>query len=201
MIKQPVIAILAGGNSERMGMDKAHLEIAGRSILGRLVDVASALTDNVLIVGRTKVNESIPANVTCVKDAWKDCGPLGGIATAVKEAGDRDVLVIACDMPSIKIEALEYLRDQHQNTAKEQMGTVVNWNAQIQPLFAYYRSKVLPNMEKALAKKELAVHRFIKGNRFKVLEMPDLLSESLFNINTPDEWARYKSRRKLSAVY
>lgn len=200
MIKKPAIAILAGGNSERMGMDKAQLEIAGRSILGRLVDVATALTERVMVVGRTKLSESIPANVTCVKDSWKDCGPLGGIATALKVA-ESDVLVIACDMPSIKIEALEFLRDQHQNIAKEQMGTVVNWNAQIQPLFAYYKAEILPNMEKALDKKEFAVHRFIKGNRFKVIEMPDLLSESLFNINTPDEWARYKSRRKLSAVY
>ncbi len=200
MIKQPAIAILAGGNSERMGMDKAQLEIAGRSILGRLVDVATALTDRVMVIGRTKLSESIPENVTCYKDAWKDAGPLGGIATALRIA-ESDVLVIACDMPSIKIEALEFLRDQHQNVVKEQMGTVVNWNAQIQPLFAYYRAQVLPAMEKALEKKELAVHRFIKGNRFKVIEMPDLLSESLFNINTPDEWARYKSRRKLSAVY
>ncbi|NRA38201.1 MAG: molybdenum cofactor guanylyltransferase [Planctomycetes bacterium] len=200
MIKNPAIAILAGGNSERMGMDKSQLEIAGRSILGRLVDVATALTDTVLVVGRTKLNESVATNVHCVKDHWKDSGPLGGIATALKETGG-DVLVVACDMPSIKIEALEFLRDQHQNTAPEQMGTVVNWNAQIQPLFAYYRAKVLAPMEKALEKKELAVHRFIKGNRFKVLEMPDLLSESLFNINTPDEWSRYKSRRKLSAVY
>ena len=49
---RPAIAITAGGQSRRMGRDKAELEIHGKTLLDRMIDEAKQACESVAVVGR-----------------------------------------------------------------------------------------------------------------------------------------------------
>ncbi|MBH0114204.1 molybdenum cofactor guanylyltransferase [Novosphingobium sp. YJ-S2-02] len=88
-------AVLAGGQSQRFGSDKALAEIGGRTLLSRAVDSLAGWCDHVLVIGR----ESGPAPT--VPD-WPHAGmgPLAGLAAALRYAQDQgyaQVLTIPVD--------------------------------------------------------------------------------------------------------
>ena len=91
-------AILAGGASRRMGVDKALIELDGEALIAR---AAKALTDAdadpLIVVGgdRTALEE---LGFDYREDAFPGEGPLGGIITAL-EAIDREAIaILSCDL-------------------------------------------------------------------------------------------------------
>ncbi len=93
-------AILAGGRAQRLGgRDKSRIIVGGRSILARQLDVLNRLVPRVVIVSND-VEAFADAGVPVLPDAVPGCGSLGGIHTALADAGGS-VLVVACDMPFV----------------------------------------------------------------------------------------------------
>lgn len=82
------VCILAGGLSTRMGRDKTRLKIGSMAMVTRVRKGAAA---------------ALPATLVRVirKDIVSRCGPLGGIATALKTSRAKTVLFLACDMPLV----------------------------------------------------------------------------------------------------
>jgi len=87
--------ILAGGKSTRMGTDKAFVELEGRPLLSRALDIARSVTLNVNIVGDPR---KFAAYATVVEDIFPNCGPLGGIHAALCASGKELNLVAAVDL-------------------------------------------------------------------------------------------------------
>src|SRR3954471_22198373 len=73
--------LMAGGRSRRMGRDKAELELGGRALWERQIEVLRALRPDALWVSGRAYGE-----VEAVADAWPDCGPLGGLASVLQRA-------------------------------------------------------------------------------------------------------------------
>ena len=80
------IAILAGGQSRRMGTDKAALQIGGVSLLERTARLALAVNLPVLVVGRPCPEQWPLPEVTFVEDAEAGLGPAGGLTAALRHA-------------------------------------------------------------------------------------------------------------------
>ena len=100
--------ILAGGRSTRMGRDKAMLEIDGVTMIDRAIDLARRAGIAPVVVGSFGENRrTLSARV--IPDDWPGAGPLGGIATALRETRTPWNLVMACDMPYLTVEWLEFL--------------------------------------------------------------------------------------------
>ena len=94
-------AVLAGGQSTRFGSDKALATLDGVRLLDRQVAWLAAHCDAVIVVGRQD-----PAHI-CVPD-WPepDCGPLGGLAGALRYARDNGFdEVLSCGVDSIALPA------------------------------------------------------------------------------------------------
>ena len=92
-------AILCGGASRRMGRDKATLPIDGEPMAGRVARALSAAGAAAV----TAVGGDLPAlqahGLTTVADRWPGEGPLGGLVTALRDAGGADlVVVLGCDL-------------------------------------------------------------------------------------------------------
>src|SRR5262252_6648317 len=90
-------AILAGGRATRLGgRDKSALVVGGRTILNRQIEMLRAVdgVDEILIVGK-----ATHPSARTVADVVPGCGPLGGIHTALTEARNDAVFVLACDTP------------------------------------------------------------------------------------------------------
>lgn len=88
------VIILAGGESNRMGRDKARLPLGNRSFLQIITDTARSL--------------GVPIEVI-FDDAVPRCGPMGGVLTAFKKFHIRAGLFLSCDMPLLTPEFLKAL--------------------------------------------------------------------------------------------
>lgn len=102
--------ILAGGNSARMGRDKALLELGGISLLERAAKLLAPLVSSVIVIGPPGRYESFGLPV--VPDDSAGLGPLAGIATALRISPAPWCLVIACDLPYLKTSWLQFLIDR-----------------------------------------------------------------------------------------
>jgi molybdopterin-guanine dinucleotide biosynthesis protein A len=100
--------ILAGGRSSRMGCDKAMLEIDGITMIDRAIDLIRSAGVEPAVIG--SFDESLRlVRVPLISDDWPGAGPLGGIASALRHTQSTWNLVIACDMPYLTTEWLEFL--------------------------------------------------------------------------------------------
>jgi molybdopterin-guanine dinucleotide biosynthesis protein A len=181
--------ILAGGKSTRMGRDKGMLEIGGKRLIGRLVDGLQRIFPEVIIVA------NVPGlyddlGVRVVPDLIPDKGSLGGIYTAAAIACHPWAFVMACDMPFFNPSLIRYLA-----TLSGDWDAVVPYTDDWEPLYALYAKTCLPHMERLIHSGDLKIARFfphvrVRRVRKEELEPYDPEGLSLYNMNTPEEFAR-----------
>src|SRR5687767_3587585 len=92
------ICIQAGGQSSRMGEDKALKPFLGRPLIQRVIEQLSPIADE-LIVTTNRPDEYAFLNLRLISDLKPGRGALGGLYTAIASAAHPIVAVIACDMP------------------------------------------------------------------------------------------------------
>src|SRR5687768_11842733 len=95
--RQISAAILAGGESRRMGSDKAMLDFAGRPLVERIADRLSAISEEVFVVGKRRLEVDVPT----VLEASDPQTPLLGVLTALRAARHPLVFICGCDMPFV----------------------------------------------------------------------------------------------------
>lgn len=182
------VAVLAGGTSARMGRDKALIERDGETWLGRVVREALAVPALVLVVGRPRPAGFASDGVVFLLDERPGQGPLGGLVTALHEAGG-DVAAVACDMPLLDRAALCWLLDAAA-AHPEAAAVVAEQEGRVEPLFAVYRQSALPEAEARLARGERALWRLVEALVSVRLPVPAELAARLANVNEPGDLAR-----------
>lgn len=98
--------ILAGGRSRRMGLDKASVEVAGRTMLDWVVAATSAVCDEVVVSGRAAADLRVLAD-----PGPPHRGPLVGLVAAQAAFPADQLLLVAVDQPWVRAATLEELRD------------------------------------------------------------------------------------------
>ena len=181
------VAILAGGESRRMGTDKAALLFGGVPLLERAARTALAAGLPVLVVGRPRPDGWGTPGVDFAPDDAPGRGPLGGLGTALGRAPGA-VLALACDLPLLTPEALGWLRDQAASGMGEHGLAVVN-GGRWEPLFSVYAPACLPLIGARLAAGRLSLHGLIESGGFAPVDAPAWVTAQLVNINTPEELA------------
>jgi molybdenum cofactor guanylyltransferase len=187
--------ILAGGESSRMGVDKGLLEIAGVPMIARAARlVESAVGSPVLLVGTPQKYRGL--GLRAIADDWPGCGPLGGIATALRASDAEWNLIVACDLPYLTREWLEYLLQRARDSAEEAVVarnlTPANKRG-AEPLCAMYHKGSEPELRRALERgvrkvtdglAELRVE-MIEPAKWKGFDSDGLLFK---NVNTPADY-------------
>ena len=181
-------AILAGGRSERMGSDKALLSVDGIPLLVRMARIAQEVTPRVLVVGRARPFDWPFPGVSFVPDAMPGLGPLGGLMTALRAAGDDTVLALACDMPLLTADALRWLLNAGTTHALADGVVTVN-RSQVEPLFALYTAACLPLVESRIGENRCSLHGLIEAGAFGRIQAPPEIAATLVNMNTPADFA------------
>lgn len=139
--------ILAGGQSLRMGRDKAWLEIGGETLLARQINlVRAAGATEVFISGRAERDYS-SFNAAVLTDNFPNCGPLAGIESALRVCCESLLLVLAVDMPHMTSELLQYL----QARCGTNNGVIPRLEGQVEPLAAFYPQTAAPLATELLA--------------------------------------------------
>jgi molybdopterin-guanine dinucleotide biosynthesis protein A len=188
--------VLAGGQSRRMGADKALLQLpsGGPTLIERVVAAARAVTDDIVVVAED-VGRLPEMPVRTVGDEIPNAGPLAGLVAGFETARYPDVLALACDLPYLSLPLLRWMVSQPRA-----------WDALVprlpgedgkagwEPLHAIYTRACLMSMRAALDRGERQLTAFFPTVRVQPLtadEMgpydPDLRSTR--SVNTPDAWA------------
>ena len=94
--------ILAGGESKRMGRDKAWVELAGEPLIARQIGILKALNPEQLFISGPTNRGYERFGHPVLEDNCKSVGPLGGIARALEVSTSPLVLVLAVDMPRME---------------------------------------------------------------------------------------------------
>jgi len=183
--------ILAGGHSRRMGRDKAFLELGGRTLLDRAMELASAVSRSVRIVAP---QERFLAIARTVEDVFPDCGPLGGIHAALACTTTDLNLMLAVDSPFVEADFLSYMIAQASQVSA--LVTVPEAGKGLQPLCAVYRRDFREVAEQALKKKKNKIDALFADVETRVIAEPEIArmgfsaTKMFQNLNTPEEFAK-----------
>jgi len=188
--EQLTAVILAGGKSQRMGEDKAFLDLDGLPFIERILQVVKELTQEVVVIANTKEYNSL--GVPIYSDLMEDCGPVGGIYTAMKIVKTPYLLVLSCDIPLLKGAVLDYLIEESIPCDANILTTEERW----QPLTAIYNSRTLPIFKKALDTKKLKLRSLLALMDLHTIACPKDLIPCLSNINTPTDLKKVRDGYK-----
>ncbi|HSG42150.1 MAG TPA: molybdenum cofactor guanylyltransferase [Anaerolineales bacterium] len=186
------VCIQAGGQSSRMGVDKALKPFLGRPLIQRVIDRLSPIADEV-IVTTNRPEEYTFLGLRLFPDLKPDRGALGGLYTAIASASHPTVAVVACDMPF----ASPMLFEAMSRLLVEKKADVVipKSNDFYEPLHAVYRRETcLPAIESAIEEdkwKVIAWFPQVKVHELSEQETKKLDPDELafWNVNTPEEFA------------
>lgn len=144
MIDDCTAIVLAGGESRRMGRDKASLELAGQTLLERVLTRLDGLFPEVLVSVRAP-RPDLDRPQLC--DAVPGGGPLAGLCAALARGGRPWVFLVATDMPFLHVPLIEALAEQRAGVD----AVVAVVDGVVQPLAAFYSAACRQPAEECLA--------------------------------------------------
>jgi molybdenum cofactor guanylyltransferase len=182
-----LIAVLAGGQGERVGGAKPSLQLGGRPLIDYPVSAGLEAGADVIVVAKPDTALP-PLKAPVLREPEEPRHPLCGIVAALREAGGRAVIVVGCDLPFVTAELLGWLGGLPEPFAVPEL------NGRLHPLLARYSPGLLAPLERALegrrhlqeAVSELGP-RLIHEEELGRFGEPGRL---LFNLNTPEDLAR-----------
>ena len=177
-----------------MGQDKAFLEVGGRRVIERVLDVVRPLTDD-LFISTNSPEKYQEFGLRLVADIYSDKAALGGIYSVIQAAGHPSVLVVACDMPFLNVKLLQHLVGLA-STADVVIPVIDP--PQPETLHAVYSKNCLRAIETRLLANKLRIVGFFDDvavhyvNRDEVARF-DPHFYSFINMNTPLEWHKVQT--------
>jgi molybdopterin-guanine dinucleotide biosynthesis protein A len=181
------VAIQAGGKSTRMGRDKSFVPFHGRPMIEVVRTLVAGLGQELIII----TNDPGPyayLSLPTYGDIYPDHGPLGGIHSALVNAAFPYVLMVACDMPWLNRELLQYLIELRATADI----IVPRWQKFPEPLHAVYNKTCLEPVEKRLEADDLKITRFYSDVIVRYVDRAEIVrfdpdGRSFTNINQPQD--------------
>ena len=186
------LAVIAGGKGERLGgVAKGLLEVEGRTVLERVLELGRRCGDVLLVT-----NEPGPYarfHLRTVEDVVKGRGAPGGVHAALVGARTEWVLAVACDMPFVSEAAVRVLLDARGPEVDAVCFTV---GGRVEPLLALYRRTLSDEWGEALKKEEPSLRALLSRCRTKLLPEEALRAvdaelRAVVSVNTPEDLERH----------
>ncbi|MEK7826454.1 MAG: molybdenum cofactor guanylyltransferase [Thermodesulfobacteriota bacterium] len=183
--------ILVGGKSRRMGRDKAFLQIVGKTLFERVLEIFRESFDRIVLVG-DRAERFAAYDLPVLPDIYPGSA-LGGLYTALYHAETEYIFVSSCDLPFPNREILLYLC-----SLRDGFDAVVPNTAHgFEPLFALYAKSCLGPMRVLLESGNFCAYgyyphvrvRYVKGEELAPLDRD---GRSFVNVNTPEEFEKIK---------
>lgn len=177
--------LLAGGESRRMGHDKATMEWMGRPLWEWQLEKLRALRpERVLVSARKKISWA-PRDAEVIVDLPPSRGPLSGLSAALGAIQTDYLLALATDLPFMTLEHLEMLCTAARNGA----GVVPVLNGKAEPLCAIYPAESRADFAKALEGANYSlqpiVTNLIAGGLLQAKNIAGPMRELYRNVNEP----------------
>ncbi len=183
--------ILAGGQSRRLGRDKAVESVGGQPLIQRVIQRLSQVTAEIVVVvaDQTQADRfALDQGQRLTEDLYPGKGALGGIFSGLTAAQQEWGLVVACDMPFLNLDLLRNLMSR-----REGFDAVVPvLEGRPEPTHALYSKACLLPMEQRLKADDLKISRFYDQVRVdyvneEAIASLDAAYLSFFNVNSPPD--------------
>lgn len=178
-------AILAGGDSRRMGTDKALLEFEGVLLWQRQRQVLHDSGINDVIVVRRPEQPALDSEIPHARDQVPGAGPLAGLHAALAAGPISWLAVLAVDMPAIDPGWFEWLRQ----ACQPGVGAIARHTNGFEPLAAIYPGTALNVVEERLRKREFSlqdlIFALVESRQLTVLTLPETERQRVANWNSP----------------
>lgn len=176
--------VLAGGRSTRMGEDKALLNWHGKEQMYYLADLLRKYCNEVFISCRSEQASTIDKKYKVITDEYEDAGPLAAIVSAFHQDKNCGWLIVACDLPLLEADTIQYLFHQR-NVTFVATAFQSPHNNLPEPLVAIWEPAALPMLETAVSQGRYSPQSVLMNAKIKMIRSPD--SNALLNVNTPEE--------------
>ena len=179
-------AVLAGGTSERMGFNKALVEINGEPLISKVANSlnGAGLMNLKIVGGESKAFTLL--GYECLADEHPDEGPLGGIITALNHfnsEGKSHVLIVACDLPNISEDLLIKMME---HSLKEPKSIVIPLvDGHLQWMHVLWPTDVLFTLLKSFSNGVTAPWKASKD--LPLLRIEGIDPQVLFDIDRPED--------------
>lgn len=179
--------ILAGGKSSRMGEDKALILIQGVPLLQRIYNIAEACATTVYVVTpwSERYQHILPSNCQFIKEAPLSNGPLVGFAQGLAQVQTNWVLLLACDLPNLRVEVLQEWANKLDDVSDEAIAALAHHIKGWEPLCGFYRRSCLADLNEYIKQGGRSFQSWL--NQHSVQLLPVTEPGMLFNCNTPED--------------
>jgi molybdopterin-guanine dinucleotide biosynthesis protein A len=180
--------LLAGGESHRMGQDKATLLFHGRPLWQIQLELLGKLEPaEILVSGRTDPPWR-PPDVQFVADDPPSRGPLSGLAASLARIRTSHLLALAIDMPFMSEKYLRSLCDQ----IEPSRGLLPMIGNRAEPLAAIYPAGLHVDLVAALSRSEFSLQsltrNLVASGKLRVLQVHKEQKELFRNLNEPTDF-------------
>ena len=182
--------VLCGGQSRRMGRDKALLPMGGKVLIEHMAQLVESAAGSATLVGAPDRYRDLGYPV--LADQRAGAGPLAGLVALLRHSKADLNLVVPCDMPGLGMPGLGggfVLKMMEEARAHPECDAVVpTTTSGTGPLSAVYRRSALATFEEDLAAGQLRVRAAVMRLKIRKIWVEPVV---LQNVNTPDEWVRF----------
>lgn len=193
MNNQPLIInalILAGGQSSRMGQDKALLPWDGVPLLKRVCQVAAACCQQVYILTPWPQRyQEVIAIGECefLLESNPGQGPLVALAQGLEQISADWVLLLACDLPILRTDTLQHWKNGLNQQPANILALVPRQVDRWEPLCGFYRRDVLPLLQQFIQRGGRSFQTWLDEVPVQPLPVGEIEAEMLWNCNTPKD--------------
>ncbi|WP_319549657.1 molybdenum cofactor guanylyltransferase [Desulfogranum marinum] len=182
--------VLVGGKSRRMGRAKHLIRHQGKTWLERTVEVLQHQTEKVIVSGAGELPDSL-AELDQIADVEGLAGPIAGILAALRYKPEVSWLIVACDLPEMNEQALQWLLSRRR-IGRHAVLADLEGNGRVEPLLAYYDYRCRKAVEDIVAAGSLRINRLQGVPGVFIDQPPASLRRCWRNINTPSDLARHR---------
>ncbi|MBD1831432.1 molybdenum cofactor guanylyltransferase [Cyanobacteria bacterium FACHB-472] len=182
--------VLAGGQSSRMGRDKALISVNNVPLIRQVCEVAQECASVVYVVTPwiERYQDILPSNCQLIREVYdleagKTHGPLIGFRQALELVQTDWVLLLACDLPNLKVEVLQSWLQQLSEVPEDAIALLPRHPKGWEPLCGFYRRCCLPLLSEYINRGGRSFQHWLAEH--SVQELPVTQPEVLFNCNTP----------------
>jgi molybdenum cofactor guanylyltransferase len=184
-VKAFTAVLLCGGESRRMGRDKATLEWRGRAMWEWQMKTIRALQPEKIFVSARTDLPWRPDDTELVLDTQPSRGPISGLISALERMRTSHLLVLAIDMPFMKANHLRRLCD----AASTGVGVVPFIGERAEPLAAIYPKEALPKFRDATnASLQPLVRKLVEADKLRIMQISEKDARYYKNVNQPSEF-------------
>lgn len=177
--------ILVGGRSERMGRPKQLLQMADRTFTERVVDALVGHVEGVALIGAGPVPGPLRELPHLVDSPGLE-GPTAGLVAALRWHRHAAWLIVACDQPMVRAEAVAWLL---QRRAPGRWAVMPRPSGgMVEPFLAVYEPQALSLLEGRFAGAGIAPSAISDDPKVECPVPPAELVECWRSVNTPDEY-------------